>query len=212
VTGAGYNPNGSRLLTWGRDGTARLWDADTGESAAPLLRHDAPVNGALFAAGGSRILTWSSDGTARLWDSETGGQVSSELLHPDGTIKGRNAVMTARLDPESGDIMTRDESGTLRIWSSPEDAAWPLDALELKVAVETGITLSPSGEVQVLPPAEWRRLRHCDYDPIRRRLGRLDDTAWAESRRRCQAAASEGESNAGILHHRPESIWLDTRR
>jgi hypothetical protein len=68
VVGAAFNHDETRILTWSDDGTARLWDAATGEEVMPPLRHDGRVWGAAFNAGESRILTSSFDGTARLWD------------------------------------------------------------------------------------------------------------------------------------------------
>jgi WD40 repeat protein len=67
VNGALFNHDESRILTWSGDGTARLWDARTGQPLGPALQHKERVNGALFSHDESRILTWSGDGTARIW-------------------------------------------------------------------------------------------------------------------------------------------------
>jgi hypothetical protein len=63
VLGAAFNGDGSRILTWSEDGTARLWDAASGEQVLPPLRHEGAVGGAAFNGDGSRLLTWSDDGT-----------------------------------------------------------------------------------------------------------------------------------------------------
>jgi WD40 repeat protein len=67
VYGALFSHDESRILTWSDDGTARLWDARTGQPLGPALQHKGSVTGALFSHDESRILTWSDDGTARIW-------------------------------------------------------------------------------------------------------------------------------------------------
>ena len=64
--GAVFNGDGTRILTWSWNDTARLWDAATGKEVMAPLRHQGPVSGAAFNGDESRILTWSYDGTARL--------------------------------------------------------------------------------------------------------------------------------------------------
>lgn len=106
-------------------------------------------------------------------------------------------MMSARLDSGAGRVVTRDEEGSVRVWELPLDRDWPADALELRLAAETGTAMSETGELRVLPPAQWRRVRYCEYDRIRHALGRLDAPGWEEARRRCLEAQSEGESESG---------------
>lgn len=68
VHGARFNADGSRILTWSRDKTVRLWDSRTGYPITPALKHGEAVDGAVFNADESHILTWGKDGVARLWD------------------------------------------------------------------------------------------------------------------------------------------------
>ena len=67
ATGA-ENGDGSRVLTVGYDGTARVWDAATGEELLTLAEHTDYINQPTWSVDGSRILITSSDGTARVWD------------------------------------------------------------------------------------------------------------------------------------------------
>jgi len=52
-------------LTASEDGTARVWDAETGDNLLTLSGHEAGVNQALWNEDASRILTASYDGIAR---------------------------------------------------------------------------------------------------------------------------------------------------
>jgi ABC transporter substrate binding protein len=73
----------SRILSWSRDSTLRLWDASTGQQIGPVMKHDGIVQGALLTKDESRILSWSGDGTLRLWDATTGQQIGPAMKHFD---------------------------------------------------------------------------------------------------------------------------------
>ena len=91
-TDAVWNTNGSRILTASDDGTARVWDAQTGKEQLVLSGHTAGVYRARWNADGSRILTASSDGTARVWDVITGREL---LVLSSQTGQIRRAVWNA---------------------------------------------------------------------------------------------------------------------
>jgi WD40 repeat protein len=76
VSSAAFSPDGKRIVTASLDGTARLWDGETGKQIGQALKgHAGSVNSAAFSPDGKRIVTASSDNTARLWDGETGKQI-----------------------------------------------------------------------------------------------------------------------------------------
>ena len=87
-------------------------------------------------------------------------------------------------------------AGGLKNWDLSIDAEWPIGKSPLRVEVETGTTLTPTGELKALRPADWNRKRYCEYDAIRHDLGRLSDAEWAESQRRCRQAQ---EADAPVL-------------
>ncbi|MBT9313445.1 WD40 repeat domain-containing protein, partial [Leptothoe kymatousa] len=79
--------DGTQVVTASDDGTARLWDLQSGESTA-LEGHEGGVFHASFSADGTQVVTASEDGTARLWDLK-GRQLAifqgdSATLSPDG--------------------------------------------------------------------------------------------------------------------------------
>lgn len=69
--GAVFTRDESFVLTWGDDGTARLWNVETRRPVLQL-KHKEEISGATFNQDESLILTWSRDGTAKLWDRQTG--------------------------------------------------------------------------------------------------------------------------------------------
>jgi WD domain, G-beta repeat len=64
---ATFSPGGSRVITGNDDGTAQVWDAQTGALVLELKVHTGAVRSVTFSPDGTRLLTGSEDGTARVW-------------------------------------------------------------------------------------------------------------------------------------------------
>ena len=93
VASLAFAPDGRRLAAVGADGTARLWDADTGHELHALGKHQVDVASVAAAPDGRRLAIGAYDGTVRLWDAETG----VELL----TLRGHTgAVRTVSFAPD----------------------------------------------------------------------------------------------------------------
>ena len=100
-----FSPDGTRVLTGSADGTACLWDIESGEELQRFLGHTGWVVSVAFSPDGKRVLTGSADRTARLWDADT-GQELRRLAHshdvyrvaysPDGAC-----ILTGRVDHEA---------------------------------------------------------------------------------------------------------------
>ena len=74
-----FSPDGRRLLSASEDGTARLWDPETGHPVSEPMRHGARVTDAEFSPDGSQVVTFSSDKAVR-----TGRSLKRRCQHPIG--------------------------------------------------------------------------------------------------------------------------------
>lgn len=59
------------LVSCSHDGTARVWDAWSGDCAAVLEGHTGRLNAVVTSLDSSVIITCSDDNTARVWDGST---------------------------------------------------------------------------------------------------------------------------------------------
>ncbi|MBC7816973.1 MAG: hypothetical protein IAG10_08810, partial [Planctomycetaceae bacterium] len=107
VIGCKLNKDGSRMLSWSQDETARLWDV-TKPEPLQTFKHDNDVKGALFSREESRVLTWSSDNTTRLWDVTK--------PEPIQTFKHDNDVDGAQFSRDESRVLTWSSDNTARLW------------------------------------------------------------------------------------------------
>jgi WD40 repeat protein len=63
-----FSPDSSLVLTASGDGTARLWDALSGQPVSEPMRHAGVVDRVCFSPDGQRLVTGSHDQTVRFWD------------------------------------------------------------------------------------------------------------------------------------------------
>jgi WD40 repeat protein len=70
VNSASFSPDSQLIVTASADNTARVWNAQTGESIATLLDHKGPVLNALFSPDGRSVFTASEDYATRIYPRE----------------------------------------------------------------------------------------------------------------------------------------------
>lgn len=112
----------ARVLTTGRDRTARLWQVANGDEVA-VLRHEGELAMATFAPDGQRVVTiaraqsrtrpgdWSA--AAFLWEART-GQLLATLRSNDRDITG------IAFSPDGTRMVTAANEATARVWSTTD--------------------------------------------------------------------------------------------
>lgn len=113
ITKLEWSADGTRLLTAGGEGTARLWRLDR-EAAHPLLTlsgHRNGVIGAALAPDGSRALTADAQGTVRIWD--TGVTGDAEWMNLPAEEVWLSSVI---YDPTGQAILASAPGGSTTIW------------------------------------------------------------------------------------------------
>jgi len=67
VARAKFSSDSKLIVTASQDGTARIWEVETGRQVALLAGHTREVSDATFSSDGALVVTASGDNTARVW-------------------------------------------------------------------------------------------------------------------------------------------------
>jgi WD40 repeat protein/tetratricopeptide (TPR) repeat protein len=110
ITFLAFSPDGRSLLTAGKDGSAHLWETDTGREVCPPLAHDGEIWHASFSPDGRQVVTASKDRQARVWDAGT-GERRLVLDHPD-------SVNHAAFTPDGRFLLTITLRAEARVWDA----------------------------------------------------------------------------------------------
>ncbi|HEX9077538.1 MAG TPA: WD40 repeat domain-containing protein [Anaerolineae bacterium] len=109
VYSVAFDPTGQRIVTASGDGTARIWDANTGAQLLVLRGHKGQVFKAVFSPDGKQVATAGGDRTVRLWDASTGQLWATMPGHQD-------LIWSVNYSPDGKQLVTASADKTARIW------------------------------------------------------------------------------------------------
>ena len=105
-----FSPDGTRLATASADGTAKIWDAASGQDLLTLqASSEGWVDSVAFSPNGKLLATAGDDKTARVWDSVTGKQLLILKGHPDW-------VSEVTFSPDGSMLASSSADGTIKLW------------------------------------------------------------------------------------------------
>lgn len=144
LTAAALSSDGTVVLTGGRDGATRAWNAMTAEALdAPLLVGSGTVRGIAYSADGQRIATASDDGTVRLWDANTGELLIRWPAHGGGATD-------VSFSDDGHFLVSSGDDGTIRVYLAEVDDL---------------VDLARSRATRTLTDDECRRFLHVEVCP-----------------------------------------------
>jgi WD40 repeat protein len=109
VRAVSFSPDGSRIVTGSWDGTARVWDAATGEQLAVRAVWNRPsVITAAFSPDGRSIVAGDDDGNLTVWNAAT--------LKMERRFSGHTSLVAGLAFGPDGLFLTASEDGTARVW------------------------------------------------------------------------------------------------
>ena len=135
VTSVAFAPDGRRLVTGGKRGSATIWSVD-GEKLVELDGHSAEITDVAFSADGSRLATASRDETARVWDAGSGRQLLELAPH-------RDDVTSVAFSPDGRLVLTASRDHDARLWDAETGAL--AQVLHWHFGEVADATFSPDG-------------------------------------------------------------------
>ncbi|QYN41156.1 hypothetical protein K1T35_48330 (plasmid) [Pseudonocardia sp. DSM 110487] len=140
VVSVAVTPDGTRIVSGGNDGTARVWDLDPDSRAPvgePLTGHTGGVRSVAVTPDGTQIVTGGADGWVRIHEA-SGGSATAELVVVSDHAEGRDliavtsetpnggtqkvtqgvpgSVLSVSVTPDGTRIVTGGDDGTVRVW------------------------------------------------------------------------------------------------
>lgn len=107
INGIAMSPNGERIATASRDGTAKIWTLQGTELLT--LNHEGDVYGVSFSSDSQRLATASKDGTVKVWS------LFGELLF---TLPHTSDVYSVQFSRDGKWIATASHEGVAQLWTS----------------------------------------------------------------------------------------------
>jgi hypothetical protein len=115
VRAVALSANGRRILTCSNDGTARLWDADSGRLPHQLTHHDGRIHAAAISPDGKMAITCGDFGLTSFWNANTGQRLSyASFLDESGAQQG--SIRSVVFSKDSKLTLAGSDDGTVYLW------------------------------------------------------------------------------------------------
>jgi hypothetical protein len=184
VVSLAFSPDGKRLLTSAGNGTATIWEAETGRRVQELKGHTRTILAVAFSPDGKWIVTGGKDETARIWDAGTGQPVS--VLMSGGWVtsvafsSNGKRLITAGIDVFTGTDNTAKvwDTETGRLLRTLEGQKVPVLSAGFSPNGKWFVTGNDDGAVQLWDSESGRRLA-----PIGGHLGGIKSIAFSPDSR-----------------------------
>lgn len=137
VSEVAFNPDGVLLASASVDGTARLWNVESGE-VLRTFTSPTGLSAVSFSPDGSRLATGGDDGVVRVWNVDSGGEM---LTLPGHTGFVANLAFT----PDGNRLLSASFDNTTRLWDISLTGARDWLTVPSATGIFARVTFSPDG-------------------------------------------------------------------
>ena len=136
IMSVAFSPDSKQLISGSKDGTARLWNLDSGDAGSILSRQKGEVSAVAFAARGSFFLTAGADSLCRIW-SDKGDSI--------GRVKHGDWITAVAIAANGKQFATAGMDQKIMIWKGIKDPSVSR-ILEGHSASVIALAYSPDGK------------------------------------------------------------------
>jgi len=146
-----YSPDGKSLASAGKEGTIKIWDAETDASRLEIKAHNGDLYALAYNPDGTELASAGFDGMVRFWDPATGVPRRVFKAHDKG-------VVSLAFSPSGRRLATVGLSDNAKVWDLESGA----EVLALDVATSgwepfgNAVAFSPDGRHLAVPRADQR--------------------------------------------------------
>jgi WD40 repeat protein/DNA-binding SARP family transcriptional activator len=137
VTDVTWSPDGSRVATSTRNGSATIWDARTGDEVMTLVGAGG-IDSVEFAPDGRELAAGSLDGTVGVWTLDPTGPRQAFTL-----VGHRAPVWSMDFSPDGSHLATAAQDGTVRVWNVGPGSGGE----QMAVAGSGAVAYDPTGDL-----------------------------------------------------------------
>ena len=184
---ANFSPDGSRLVTASRGGTAKIWELIAGKWQKKVtITHSETVNTARFSPDGRHLVTTSYSDTVKIHGLVAGEwQEKAKFRHGE-------CVWDAKFSPDGRHLVTASEDGSTQIWRL-DAGRWRRNGIVSHCDTVNFASFSPDG----------RHLATASSDRTAK-IWRRDDGQWQVK------ATIQHSKHVGIARFSPDGSHLVT--
>ena len=119
-----FSADGKLVVTGGRDGSAKMWDAGTGALLHSLDDHVGTVSSVAFSPRGDILATAGGDQAAKLWEVASGKVIRS-------LPASAGAILAMAFDPAGDVLAIAAKEPVARVWDLTPEVRSPEEVAEL---------------------------------------------------------------------------------
>ncbi|MEU2946973.1 serine/threonine-protein kinase [Nocardiopsis alba] len=165
-----FNSDGDTVATAGSDGTARLWDVETGELIATPKSFDGHVWSVAFSPDDATVASVHSDGTAQLWDIDT--EEPTPLPGHTGYVR------SVAFGPDGSTVATASDDRTTRLWNGRTGEF--VDTLDGHTDTVNSVVFGPGGsDLATASKDGTARIWDIETGEPHATLDEHDDSVWS---------------------------------